>query len=378
LTVFRAGYGVYFNQEIAVETYDLILNGESNQSNQTNGNLPPVLSTQNGFAHTASSGFPSYFGIDPNARTPYVQQWNAGIQQELPGRTLLDVSYIASKGTHLGRYRQFNTPAHVEIGQNLAPRPGDLQSLRTWPDLGEIIQRQHIANSDYQSLQVKVEKTLSAKLSVLASFVWSKSLDDADSPILGLFDSVGAQDERNLRLERAVSFSNPAKRITGGYVYKLPQTGFAPFRNWTLSGTVTLQDGTPVDAFYFGLDFANSGTPNRPNIVPGQSVTLPRNVRNSTRFFNTNAFTAPAPFTFGDAGRNSVPGPGNNIFDFSLARRFAIRDHGALEFRASSFNAFNHPNWGIPGANPDFGPFFGKLFTSGDPRRMQFALRYDF
>jgi hypothetical protein len=223
-----------------------------------------------------------------------------------------------------------------------------------------------------------VEKTLSSKLSLLASFVWSKSIDDADSPILGLFDSVGAQDERNLRLERGLSFSNPGRRIAAGYVYKLPQAHIAPFRNWTLSGTVTLQDGTPVDPFYFGLDFANSGTPNRPNIVPGQSVSLPRDQRSADHFFNTNAFSAPAPFTFGNAGRDTIPGPGNNIFDFSLARRFAIREHGAFELRASAFNSFNHPNWGIPGPYPDFGPFFGKIFTSGEPRRMQFALRYDF
>jgi hypothetical protein len=378
LSVFRAGYGIYFSQEIAVETYDLILNGESNQANQTNGNVPPVLTTQNGFAHTESTGFPSYFGVDPNARTPYVQQWNAGIQHELPRRVLLDVSYIASKGTHLGRFRQFNTPAHVETGENLAPRPGDLQSLRTWPDLGEIIQRQHIANSSYQSLQIKVEKTLSAQLSLLASFVWSKSLDDADSPIVGLYDSVGAQDERNLHLERALSFANPGRRISAGYVYKLPQSHIAALRDWSLSGTVTLQDGTPVNPFYFGLDFANSGTPNRPNLVPGQSVTLPRSQRSATEFFNTDAFTAPAPYTFGNAGRDLFPGPGNNIFDFSLSRRFPIREHGAIEFRASAFNSFNHPNWGIPGPNPDFGPFFGRIFTSGDPRRIQFALRYGF
>ena len=170
----------------------------------------------------------------------------------------------------------------------------------------------------------------------------------------------------------------PAAVSAAGYVYKLPQAHSAALRNWTLSGTVTLQDGTPVNPFYFGLDFANSGTPNRPNIVPGQSITLPRSVRSVSEFFNTGAFSAPAPYTFGDAGRDIIPGPGNNIFDFSLARKFPIRERGAIEFRVSSFNAFNHPNWGIPGPNPDFGPFFGRIFSSGDPRRMQFALRYDF
>lgn len=368
--VFRAGYGIYFNPEIAVESYDLVLNGLLNIANETQGNLQPVLTTRNGFAATAVSGFPSYFGLDPSARTPYVQQWTSNLQYELPGRTLLELAYLGSKGTDLGRFRQFNTPAHVETGENLPPRPGDLQSLRTFPTLGKIIQRQHIANSSYNALQVKVEKSLSSRLSLLSSFVWSKALDDASTVIPGLFDSVGAQDERNLRLERGLSFSNPGRRISAGYVYR--------WRTWALSGTVTLQDGTPVDPFYFALDFANSGTPNRPNIVPGQSVLLPRSQRTADHFFNTDAFTAPAPFTFGNAGRDTIPGPGNNIFDFALQKQFRVREGHTIALRAESFNTFNHPNWGIPGPNPDFGPFFGKIFTSGDPRRMQFAARYDF
>ena len=380
LTVFRAGYGIYFSPEIAVESYDLVLNGLLNLSNETQGDRAPVLTTQNGFPTTSATGFPSYFGVDPHARTPYVQQWTAGIQHELPGRTLLELAYIGSKGTSLGRYRQFNTPAHVETGENLPPRPGDLQALRTFPSLGKIIQRQHIANSSYNSLQVKVEKNMSSRLSLLASFVWSKSIDDADSVIPGLYDSVGAQDERNLRLERGLSFSNPGRRISAGYVYRLPDTHFAGplLRQWSLSGTVTLQDGTPENPYFFGLDFANSGTPNRPDMVPGQSVTLPRDQRTADHFFNTAAFTAPAPFTFGNAGRDTIPGPGNNIFDLALYRQFKVREGQTIQFRAESFNTFNHPNWGIPVPNPDFGPFFGKILTSGDPRRMQFALRYDF
>ncbi len=226
-SVFRAGYGIYFNQEIAVETYDLILNGLSNQANETQGTAAPVVTTQNGFAHTAASGFPSYFGVDPNARTPYVQQWTSSLQHEFAGKTLFEVAYSGSKGTHLGRFRQFNTPAHVELGQNLAPRPGDLQSLRSFPDLGEIIERQHIANSNYQALQIKVEKSMSTRLSLISSFTWAKSLDDADGVIPGLFDSVGAQDERNLRLERGLSFSNVGRRLSAGYVYQLPSPHFA-------------------------------------------------------------------------------------------------------------------------------------------------------
>ncbi|SPE37173.1 hypothetical protein SBA3_260029 [Candidatus Sulfopaludibacter sp. SbA3] len=379
-SVFRAGYGIYYSQEISTETYDLVLNGLSNVHNETQATQLPVLTTRNGFATTSVSGFPSYFGVDPNARTAYIQQWTASLQHELPKKVLLEIAYAASKGTHLGRFRQFNTPAHVELGQNLPPRPGDLQSLRTFPELGPIVQRQHIANSSYNSLQVKVEKSLSARLSLLASFVWSKAIDDADTIIPGLFDSVGAQDERNLRLERGLSFSNPGRRIAAGYVYRLPDVKMAGpvLRSWSLSGTVTLQDGTPLNAFLFTLDLANSGTPNRPNIVPGQTIALPRSLRSDAEFFNTAAFSAPAPYTFGDAGRDILPGPGNNIFDFALQRRFRVHEGQSIQFRAETFNTFNHPNWGIPVPNPDFGPFFGKILTSGDPRRMQFALRYDF
>jgi outer membrane receptor protein involved in Fe transport len=380
-TVFRAGYGIYYSPEIAAEIYDLLLNGILVQNNITSGSLPPILTTRNGFPQTASTGFPTYFGIDPHAPTPYVQQWNAGFQHDFGGHILGEVSYVGSKGTHLGRFRQFNTPLQTETGADLSPRPGDLQSLRTWPSLGEIIQRQHIANSSYNALQTKAEKRLTGRVSLLASFVWSKSIDDADGVLPGTYYSVGAQDENNLRLERALSSFNVGRRISGGYVVGLPAVqAFGPvLRNWQLTGTVTLQDGMPLDIFYYAFDPANTGLPNRPNIVPGVSLTLPRSQRTTNEFFNTAAFTAPAPYTFGDAGRNIVNGPGNNIFDMALTRRFRIHERGALQFRAEVFNIFNHPNWGVPGGYADFGaPLFGGILGVGDPRRLQFAIRYDF
>lgn len=379
-SVFRAGYGVYFSPEIASETFDLTLNGVRNERNSSDGSLAPVLTVRDGFPSTASTGFPSYFGLDPHAQTPYMQQWAAGLQRELPARILLDLSYIGSKGTKLGRFRRFNTPLHEVTGENLPPRPGDLQSLRLFPQLGVIFQRQNIANSVYHSLQIKAEKRFPGRLSFLASFVWSKSIDDADSVIPGLFDSAGAQDERNLRLERALSSFNVGRRISAGFVYGLPSTHrFGRLlRDWQTSGIITLQDGTPLNPFYYALDFANTGTPNRPDVVPGQTLALPRSGQTVEQFFNTAALTSPQLYTFGNAGRNILPGPGNNVFDLALHRRFPIHERQALEFRVEAFNAFNHPNWGIPGPYPDFGPFFGRILTTGEPRRLQLGLRFDF
>ena len=377
---FRAGYGMYFTPEIATEAYNLVLNNLRNENNVTSG-ASPLLTIANGFPQTSSTGFPALYGLDRRASTPYVQQWNASLQQELADGILFEAAYIGSKGTDLGLYRRFNTPAHVETGQNLAPRPGDLQSLRTFPELGPIIQVQHIANSSYNSLQLKASKHMGKNLSFLTSFVWSKSIDDADLPIVGLFDAAGSQDERNLRLERGLSFFNVGRRLSSGYVYNLPvAAGFLRplVRNWQTSGIFTIQDGTPENPFYFSQDFANSGTPNRPNIVPGQSISLPPGQRTPDHWFNTAAFSQPAAYTFGNAGRDILPTPGTVVFDLALSRRFHPREAQSIEFRAEFFNAFNHPNFGIPGNNPDFGPFFGKILTTGDPRRIQFALRYDF
>jgi hypothetical protein len=90
------------------------------------------------------------------------------------------------------------------------------------------------------------------------------------------------------------------------------------------------------------------------------------------------AFAPPAPYTFGNAGRDILPTPGSGVVDLALHRRFILTEGKTIEFRAETYNVPNHPNLGIPLPYPDSGPQFGELFASGDPRRMQFALRFDF
>ncbi len=81
--VVRAGYGIYYSPEIALEAYNLVLNGIRNESNSTDG-ITPLLTLANGFPVTATTGFPTWYGLDVHAPTPYLQQWNMNIQQELP------------------------------------------------------------------------------------------------------------------------------------------------------------------------------------------------------------------------------------------------------------------------------------------------------
>lgn len=227
---------------------------------------------------------------------------------------------------------------------------------------------------------MKLERRFASRFALLGSFGWAKSIDDADSVVPGQFESFGAQDERNLRLERGLSFFDIRKRVSAGFVYETPRVRLlsAVLSDWRLSGIVTLQDGTPLNPVYFALDLANTGTPNRPDIVPGQKISLPRSERTIERFFNPDAFRAPQPLTFGNAGRNIIPGPGNALLDLAVSRDFPLGEQVRMNIRAESFNAFNHPNWGIPGPYPDFGPFFGRIFSTGEPRRFQLGARLEF
>jgi hypothetical protein len=276
----------------------------------------------------------------------------------------------------------------VETGQDLPPRPGDIQALRTFPNLGPFIQRQNIANSIYHSLQLRAERRWSNGFLMQTSFVWSKSLDDSDSIIQGLFDSVGAQDETNLRAERGPSFFNVPRRFTVNFAYDLPvgrghhwmtASAMTPLvSGWTVSGTGLLQDGTPENSFYFAFDPANTDTPNRPNLVPGQSISLPAGQRTPQEWFNTAAFSDPAPYTFGNAGRDLLPTPSNKVFSLAVNRAFHLGEKRSLNFRGEFFNVFNHPDFGIPINNKDFGPAFGQIATVGDPRQVQFSLKLAF
>ena len=255
-----------------------------------------------------------------------MQQWNAGLQRELARGILVDVSYIGSKGTHLGLFRRFNTPlAYRNGGRPRAHVPAICSPCEHFPDLGTIFQRQHIGNSSFQSLQIKAEKRMGRSLSFLASYVWSKSIDDATSVIVGLYDSAGAQNENDLRSERGLSFFDVRSRLSAGFTWNLPALQQAHWltANWRLSSILTFQDGTPLDPLYFGFDFANTGTPNRPNVVPGQRISLPGSQRTPDHWFNTAAFSDPAPFTFGNAGRDVIPGPGNEVVNAALGRKFA-------------------------------------------------------
>ena len=377
-TVFRAGYGVFYN----------LSNGNNNSdftatsipwiiSQSSNNSLPtPTLDNQNLFVaiDTPGAATPNIQPIhfDPHARVPYVQEWNVAIQKQLNPKTSIEVAYVGNKGTKLETRVPFNRAA---MG------PGDLGPRRPFPDLSEGYAERNMAGSIYHAMQIKFERTFSSGLGMLASYTRSKSIDDAS----GDFGS-GVQDINNLRLERGLSDFDYPQRFTVGYVWALPigkgrrllssAQGAAQvlLGGWETSGIVVMQSGSPFTV-YSGYDRANTGSwPQRPNRVSNGKIDNPT----LDRWFDTNAFVLNDQYTWGNSSRNILRGDGMEGWDASVMKNFKIREAMNLQFRFELFNAFNHPDFGTPEStlsSDNFGKVFG---TSNSPRIGQVALKLVF
>ncbi len=386
---------------------------------------------------------------------PYEQAWSFGFQTDLPKKVLLDVSYVGKKGTHLylGGFRNINfLGAQVlalsarERGNlnNTIPNPFffDPNSGPTCdptrficdPTVGLSAPRipafqspdqplhvpfpqftsfsgdsPPIANSIYHALQVRTEREFANGLQFLATYTWSKSIDNAsatdDSNVFlggGTTDgsTLNVQNPFDLRAERAVSVYDIPHVFQFSFVYQFPfgrgkrfGGGINPVLNailggWQTNGIVRITAGRPILP---GLD---SSTPiptwsQRPNLTEplrrastrAQDSTDPGT--GTSYFANPDALSQPDVFTLGTSPRTitSVRQPGTRDVTMSLFKEFpltTLREGMRLEFRAESFNTFNHPQFAGPNAN--FGASdYGFISTTVNlPRQMQFGLKLYF
>jgi hypothetical protein len=396
-TVLRTGYGIFYVQEVGALFYDLVRNGVRTESYDSPVTLP-AFTTANAF-NTPGGGLPSYSYIDPNSSTPYVQEWNFGIQRELPGKMSAEADYVGSKGTHLFRFRNWNNAYHVETGENLDPRPGDLQQLRTFPSLGPILEHETSASSIYHALFLRLQKNFSASLSFINSFTWAKSIDDSDVPIEDLYQSPGPQDERNLKLERGLSSFDVRKRFSSAVIYTLPFGAGQRYLGrgslahwlgpWRFATSLTVQDGYPQDMRGFNTISTIGGSLQRPNIIPGKSLVLSEEARMNLKptpalphpeflYYDPAAISTPGPYQLGNAGRNIAPTPGMVSLDVGLFRSIPFSEHRELLFRADFLNALNIVNLGIPIPSYEFVGFYGQLATAGSMRTVTVSLKLKF
>jgi hypothetical protein len=250
--------------------------------------------------------------------------------------------------------------------------------------------------SNYNSLQVGLEKRFSDGVSGLFSYTWGKALSESPDHIstsgggagldTGVFKS--PQDGNNLKAEKGLSEFDVKQRFVGSYVWELPwgrnrRWGQSWNRGvdlvlggWSLSGIHTIQGGLGLTATLGGSSVLGLGGERqaRPNLV-GNPV-LPSSQRTVDRWFNTDAFVAfnPAPQAFGNAGVGIMRGPNMINSDFTLSKNIPVSENRYFQFRTEFFNAFNHANFNPPDIRRDAGTF-GRILSAANARIIQFALK---
>jgi len=387
----RGGFGLYaYNWSL--DTYGSgmgnAFGASGNYTDPSNGITPAVILGGNGnivtpvtggvsttpLPYTSGSTDPTRFNGQGfsnyeqyHTPVPKIYQWNFGVQRSLTTDMVAEVAYVGSHG--------FNLAFPVDINQ--VPQSGwassDSQN-RPYPQYQGIQTASTRTNaiSNYSSLQATITKRMARGVSLSFNYTWAHFLDDMDSS--GWGSRSGQQDYQNA-YDPAANYSNSnfdVRNAFKGYVvYELPFGRGRQFLNhntaldeivggWQLSSTVVLQTGQPFSVYGDQANWSLAGT-TFPNRVPGVSLYLPNKGING--WFNPAAFSKPADGTWGDVRRNSLYGPGMNVFNMSAAKSFGLPWEGVrIEFRADAANIFNHKSLGIPG-----GRNLGSAAGVGDP-----------
>jgi hypothetical protein len=279
-----------------------------------------------------------------------------------------DIAYVGTSGTHLQAVDQKNAPL---------PGPGTVQPRRPFPQFGVISWDEQSAQSNYHSLQAKLDRRFASGFSVLASFTWSKAIDD------GSDDTETYIDPYNHRRSRGLSSFDVPHTFTLSALYALPTFHGAneftrlTLGGWMLGGIVTYHDGYPYTPLYSG-DPSNTGTSSYADAVPGCNPKLSN--ATPTKWFNTACFVAPPGppiYRRGDAGRNILRGDYYGDFDTALYKNFRLTEQSRLEMRFEGFNIFNQHSFGFPNATVN-SPGYGIVTTASPGRILQGAAKIYF
>jgi hypothetical protein len=383
---------------------------------------------------------PSLYSLDPHLVTPYMQQWHLGLEYQLPADTVLEVSYGGSRGLKLFAFYNGNQvpggdpnasdptaprrPAHeVTPGatgsctvaayyESINMNDPSLYNCNPALDAAIATFRSN-TQSNYNSLQVRLEKRYAHGLQYEASYTFAHALDNASSASLGSVNNGDFRDQTKPNLEYGNADFDVRQRFVFSYTYDLPfGRGRAIAKDasgvvnrvigdWQMSGVFSAATGNYYTATdVFSVSNSDCGgfvgfQCQRPNLVgnPNAKPCIPGTLFNTCAFANNTA-----EGTFGDAGRNIIEGPGYKTWDTSLVKQFPIRDQMHFEFRAEFFNVLNHVNYlfGQFGAisveptpleldpnnintlsNPRASNF-GYALAARAPRQIQFALKFYF
>ena len=371
-TVIRAGFGIYPNQA----AYSIITNLAQNlpffvtrTANSSSTALLPTFTTGNALTAT-SLGTVGGNDVNHNFKIEYNEVWNFSAERELTPSTTLTASYIGSRTVHADSSTVLNVPL---------PGPGTIAPRRPIPQLSQFNTIRWDGWATYNAATFSLKRRLAKGLTYDANYTWSHSIDDASDPGTTLNETNLPQNVYDIGAEKASSSFDHRQRLVLSFVYQIPMTAHdkfirTVFGQWQAGGNFTAQSGAPFTV-NISSDQANigSGPAQRPNIS-GNPNSGPQS---PNQWFNTSVFSLPPLYTFGNAPRNAVIGPGATEFDLSMQKDIPLTESIKLQFRGEAYNVFNHPNFNIPNRTA-FTANFGKISSAQDSRQLQLALKLIF
>jgi carboxypeptidase family protein len=421
--VMRGGYGVFYPPSFRgtgpapgfasdtpyVASNDGGLTPANTLSTAFSGGLVPVSGssldglTNVGFGVTA---------VSRNRKTYYSQQWMYGFQFAPTSHDVIDVTYVGNHGVHVdasGLNLNQIDPKYFSMGSALldpVPNPffGHITSsgcsldqptiqqgqlLRPHPEFCDISETQDPAGgSHYNALDVNYTHRVSQGLTLLASYTFSKFIDNVGGPENWASASANFSENirnvYNLAAEKSVDATDTPHSFVLSYVYELPVgkgkkfgSGMNKVANtivggWQTSGTLTLKQGFPLTITSSGNGLNYFGAGQHVDVIGNYHISNP----SRTEWFNTSAFAVAQPWSLGNAPRyfSDLRAPGYENFDLSIQKYFPIQERFRFQFRLDMFNAFNHTNYYSP--NTFMGAGFGTITQAWTPRQMQAALKF--
>jgi hypothetical protein len=364
----------------------------------TSATIPSVLSPLAPLVGVPVSGI----FVDPNLRTPYVQQFNIGVQWEFAKNTVLEVGYVGNKGTKLLQIINLNQPVYVQATNSFVPRlaPGTILSANK-NVTGGVHHVQTSSNSKYNSLQTTLTRRFAQGLQFTAAYTFGRSYDYYNgTPVNELASPAGDQFDWKTNYGRS-DFNREHRLVVSG-AYDLPKSQSdssvvrALLNNWQIAGIAVFQSGLPFSV----IDNPGNAVFSRANFNPaftGQ-IQCSGDVSDClSSYFNQSAFVTSRPTPAGNTGvgavtnptfdpnnpfgntpRNFLTGPGQKNVDISLIKFIPVSERVRVEARVEFFNAFNWVNYANPVNNIAIASFGRLISASTGPRVIQFAFKTNF
>ena len=362
--IVRIGYGIYYNGSV----YNGFANRLASQPpfantvNLTSSTLNP-LTIERGFTVLPTKTITNTFAIDRYYAVGYAQSWNVSIQNEFPKQIIMELGYLGTKGTRLDLQTY---PNRAAPGASLTAE----QRLAIANATGFTYDSSN-GDSIYHALNTRLTRRFRRGLQLNATYQFAKSIDNSST--FGGAGNTVAQDSNNLRAERGLSSFDRRHTFNANSTIASPRTENKFLKDWTLTWTLAAQSGTPLTARVLGNLSDSGGTG---VLGAGRADSTGGTVGGGT-FFNLGAFTAPPSTRYGNAGRNTIPGPGSVALNSSIQRSFTLSERKRMEFNVSANNVLNHVNYSnlgtvINAAN------YGLVTAAGGMRTVTASVRFRF